>query len=77
MIMALFIICNSRGGEWYPEKSWSRKFVFQSRDLGGVLNESWNLIFFHFFASQILKFLAARSWSLGFLFVGQQFRSKP
>ena len=34
----------SRGGEWFPEKSWPRKFVFQSRNLGGVLNESWNLV---------------------------------
>ena len=57
-----------RGGEWYPENSGSRKFLFQSRNLEGVLNESRNLIFLCFFASRILKFLAARSWSLGFLF---------
>ena len=32
--------------------------------------------FLCFFASRILEFLAARSRSLGFLFVGQGFRSK-
>ena len=58
----------SRGGEWYPENSGSRKFLFQSRNLEGVLNESQNLVFLCFFASWILEFLAARSRSLGFLF---------
>ena len=57
-----------RGGKWYPENSGSRKFLFQSRNLGGVLNESRNLVFLCFFASRILEFLAARSRSLGFLF---------
>ena len=57
-----------RGGEWYPENSGSRKFLFQSRNLGGILNESRNLVFLCFFASRILEFLAARSRSLGFLF---------
>ena len=56
---------HSRGGEWYPENSGSRKFLFQSRNLGGVLNESRNLVFLCFFASRILEFLAARSRSLG------------
>ena len=51
------------GGEWYPENSGSRKFLFQSRNLGGVLNESRNLVFLCFFASRILEFLAARSRS--------------
>ena len=27
----------SRGGEWYSENSGSRKFLFRSRNLGGVL----------------------------------------
>ena len=58
-----------RGGEWYSENSGSRKFLFQSRNLGGVLNESRNLVFLCFFASQIVKFLAARSRRLGFLFI--------
>ena len=59
---------HSRGGEWYPENSGSRKFLFQSRNLGGILNESRNLVFLCFFGSRILEFLAARSRSLGFLF---------
>ena len=54
--------------QWYPENSGSRKFLFQSRNLEGVLDESRNLVFLCFFASQILEFLAARSQSLGFLF---------
>ena len=66
-----------RGGEWYPENSGSRKFVIRSRNLGRVLNESRNLVFLCFFASRILEFLAAGSRRLGFLFVGQRFRSKP
>ena len=45
-----------RGGEWYPENSGSRKFLFQSRNLGGILNESRNLVFLCFFASRILEF---------------------
>ena len=50
-----------------PEKfSWSRKFVFRSQNLRGVLNESRNLVFLCLFASQILKFLAARPQNLGF-----------
>ena len=60
-------MAKSRGGEWYPENSGSRKFVFQSRNLGGVLNESRNLVFLCFFGSRILEFLAAKSPSLGFL----------
>ena len=59
---------NMRGGEWYQVNLGSRKFLFQSRNLRGVLNESRNLVFLCFFASQILEFLAARSSSLGFLF---------
>ena len=50
-----------RGGYWYPENSGSRKFLFRSRNLGGVLNESRNLVFMGFLASQILEFLATRS----------------
>ena len=61
------VFSSSRGGEWYPEISGSRKFSFQSRNLGGVLNDSRNLVFLCFFASRILEFLAARSRSLGFL----------
>ena len=69
---------NIRGGEWYPVNLRSRKFLFQSRNLGGVLNESRNLVFLCFFASRILEFLAVRSSSLRFLFFGQRFRSlKP
>ena len=56
-----------RGGEWYPENSGSRKFLFQSRNLEGVLNESRNLVFLCFFASRILEFLAARSRIFVFL----------
>ena len=55
----------SRGGEWYLENSGSRKILFQSQNLRGVFNESQNLVFLCFFASWILEFLAARSWSLG------------
>ena len=53
-----------RGGEWYPENSGSRKFLFRSRNLTVVLNESWNLILLCFFVSQILSIFAARSQSL-------------
>ena len=67
-----------RGGEWYPESSGSRKFLFKSQNLGGVLNESRNFIFLCCFASRILEFLASRSWSLEFLFssLGLEFSNK-
>ena len=69
---------HDRGGEWYPENSGSRKFLFQSRNLGGILNESRNLVYLYFFASRIIEFsLAARSRSLRFLFFDQRFLSKP
>ena len=42
---------------------------FESRNLGGVLNESRNLVFLCFFVSRILEFLAAMSRSLGFCFL--------
>ena len=45
-------------------ESW--KFVFRSRNLRGILNESQNHVFLCLFASQILKFLAARPQNLGF-----------
>ena len=63
----------ARGGEWYPENSGSRKILFQSRNLGGVFNESRNLVFLCFFASRILEFLAARSRSFGFCFLANGF----
>ena len=51
------IICN-RGGEWYPENSGLGNFCSNLEILlGGVLNESRNLVFLCFFVSQILKFL--------------------
>ena len=59
-----------RGGEWYPENSGSRKFLLQSRNLGGVFNESRNLVFLYFFASRILEFFGrevSESWSFVFL----------
>ena len=59
---------NVRGGEWYPENSGSREFLFQSRNLGGVSDESRNLVFLYFFATRNLEFLAMRSRSLGFFF---------
>ena len=71
------VINGRRGGEWYPENSGSCKFLFQSRNLEGVLNESRNLVFLCFFASRILEFLAARSRSPDFCLFGQRFRSKP
>ena len=63
-----FLVPYRRGGEWYLENSGSRKFVFQSRNLGEVLNESRNLVFVCFFASWFLEFLAARSRSLRFFY---------
>ena len=47
--------------------------LFQSRNLGGVFNESRNLVFLFIFASRILKFLTARSRSLGFCFLANGF----
>ena len=67
MVSAVDYTSLNRGGEWYPENSGSLKFLFQSRNLEGVLNESRNLVFLCFFSSRILEFLAARSRSLGFL----------
>ena len=58
-----------RGGEWYPENLGSRKILFQSRNLEGVLNESRNPVFLCFFASRSLEFYAARSQTLGFRFL--------
>ena len=43
-----FPLAYTRGGEWYPENSGSRKFFPLSRNLGGVLNESRNLVFLVF-----------------------------
>ena len=41
LCLPLFIaITQGRGGKWYLENSGSRKFLFQSRNLGGILNES-------------------------------------
>ena len=57
-----------RGGEWYPENPGSRKILVWSRNLGSLFDESQSLVFFVFFVSRSLEFLAAGSRSLGFFY---------
>ena len=49
---AFYDISPCRGGKWYPENVGFWKLFFRSRNLGGVLNESRNLVFLSFFASR-------------------------
>ena len=69
--------CHVRGGEWYTENSVSRKILFQSWNLGRVLNKSRNLVFLNVLVcvsdSQIFGCEVSES---RILFFGQRFWSK-
>ena len=64
---------NVRGGEWYPENCGSRKFLFRSRNLGSICNESRSFVF-HAFLS--VSHFCARSRSLRFTFLAEVFGKK-